>query len=290
MNENHKQDAILELIQYTDPYCTWCWGSEPVMRKIEEVYGDQVRIRYVMGGLVEDTDKFYDPLNRIGGAGMARQVAQHWEEASHRHKMPVDASVFIDLEGEFKSSWPANIAYKAAELQDGKLAKVYLRRLREAAAAEHKFIHLPEVQADIAAEVGLDRERLLADIAGGSAEAEFRKDLDICREEEVSGFPSFAIKRLSDGETLRFDFYMSSMALEEQFNRLAGDALEPREFKASADSILAFVGKYGKVAAREVGELFMLAYGDAVERLDRLVEEGKLVKQQAGNGWFYLPA
>ena len=64
--------AILELIQFTDPYCTWCWGSEPVMRHIEEVYGSQVRFGFVMGGLVPDVSKFNDPLNKIGGPAVRR--------------------------------------------------------------------------------------------------------------------------------------------------------------------------------------------------------------------------
>jgi len=88
-----KNVPIIELIIYTDPYCTWCWGSEPILRKIMEVYGGQVRLRSVMGGLVEDATRFQDPLNHIGGPRMARQVADHWREASGRHGMPVDAAV-----------------------------------------------------------------------------------------------------------------------------------------------------------------------------------------------------
>jgi hypothetical protein len=34
--------AVVEIIEYTDPYCTWCWGSEPVLRKLLYVYGDQI--------------------------------------------------------------------------------------------------------------------------------------------------------------------------------------------------------------------------------------------------------
>ena len=64
------------------------------MRHIEEVYGGQVRFGFVMGGLVEDVSKFNDPLNKIGGAQFAGQVAAHWEEASRRHGMPVDAGVW----------------------------------------------------------------------------------------------------------------------------------------------------------------------------------------------------
>ena len=41
----------VEIIEFTDPVCTWCWGSEPKVRKLETVYGDRIRVRYVMGAL-----------------------------------------------------------------------------------------------------------------------------------------------------------------------------------------------------------------------------------------------
>ncbi|MEK6537003.1 MAG: hypothetical protein AABZ63_05925 [Actinomycetota bacterium] len=73
-------DPVIELIIYTDPYCTWCWGSEPVLRKIQEVYGDQVRLVYKMGGLVEDTSRFKDPLNKIGSGNAERAFRDDLEE------------------------------------------------------------------------------------------------------------------------------------------------------------------------------------------------------------------
>jgi hypothetical protein len=57
----------IEITSYTDPYCTWCWGSEPILRKIQEVYGEQVHLRFVMGGLVEDMRQFSGPGAGIGG-------------------------------------------------------------------------------------------------------------------------------------------------------------------------------------------------------------------------------
>jgi len=47
-------ESQIEIVEFTDPYCTWCWGSEPVLRHAQEAYGDQLRVRFVMGGLVED--------------------------------------------------------------------------------------------------------------------------------------------------------------------------------------------------------------------------------------------
>jgi len=280
-------DPVIELIVYTDPYCTWCWGSEPVLRKIQEIYGDQVRLVYRMGGLVEDTIRFRDPLNKIGGPGMHRQVAEHWRQAATRHGMPVDADVFIDFESEFRSTWPACIAYKAAELQNPELAGKYLRRLRESAAAEHLPIHRPEVQADLAGEVGLDRQRLLADIENGSAEQAFREDLQLCRDNEVTGFPSYEVHVPGEEEVAMFGYHNYN-TFESTFQRLAEDRLKPRVIVADDDGIVGFARKYGKVAPREVSEVFSLKMSEARDRLDQLVSAGRLRKQRAGTGWFYL--
>lgn len=60
MNNN-----IIKVIEFTDPVCTWCWGSEPMLRTLEARYGDQVKVEFIMGGLVEDIREFYDSFNNI---------------------------------------------------------------------------------------------------------------------------------------------------------------------------------------------------------------------------------
>ena len=40
----------ITILQFTDPICVWCWGNEPVLRAIEYLYGDKVRIEFIMGG------------------------------------------------------------------------------------------------------------------------------------------------------------------------------------------------------------------------------------------------
>ena len=56
MRKPESRAHSIELIEFTDPYCTWCWGSEPILRRIQETYGEQVRLRFVMGGLTDDAE------------------------------------------------------------------------------------------------------------------------------------------------------------------------------------------------------------------------------------------
>ena len=278
---------VLELIEHTDPYCTWCWGAEPILRKIEEVYAAQVRIAFRMGGLVADISTFYDPSNRIGGPKWYEQVAAHWLEASARHGMPVDERIFFDLKDSGFSTFPASIAYKSAQFQDEASANIFLRRMREGAAAERRDIQRLDVQRELAEEVGLDGERFAADIESGRAAQAFEEDLSECRRRGISGFPTFLVRNPQDGQEILLPGYRRFAELEGAFRELSGDALRPAPPTANRDTILAFVRKYGKVAAKEITEVFDLTGAKTDEYITLLVSEGRLTAREVGNGFFY---
>lgn len=80
-----------------------------------------------MGGLVEDITAFRDAANDIGGDPERSnvQIARHWFEASARHGMPVWIEGFRLFTAETTSTYPQNIAFKAAELTNPGLASRY---------------------------------------------------------------------------------------------------------------------------------------------------------------------
>lgn len=280
---------MLELIQYTDPYCTWCWGAEPMIRKIEEAYKDKVSITYKMGGLVADIKTFFDPGNRIGGSKWYEQVAAHWLDASRRHGMPVDEKIFFDLgDGEF-STHPANIAYKAAQFQDEVLANKFLRRMREAAAAERRAIQHMVVQLELVEEVGLDVERFASDIESGRAAEAFAEDLRECRARGVHGFPTFLVRNTQTGKEILLNGYRQFSEIAAAFRQVGCD-VEPEFPAADKESILEFVRRSANTAPQEVVAVFGLDDTKAARLLDSLVSDGALRKRQVGNGLFYSAA
>ncbi len=123
------------------------------MKEIKAIYGDQVKRSFVMGGLVENIDTFYDSHNNIGGPEMFEQGAAHWQETSGKHVQPVDIRVVHEMKGAFRSTYQASIVYKAAQIQNQSQADKFLRRTRETAAAERKLIYKVEVQAELAGDV-----------------------------------------------------------------------------------------------------------------------------------------
>lgn len=276
----------LEILAFTDPVCTWCWGSEPVLRKLEMVYGERLKIRYVMGGLVEDIRNFYDRANDIGGdpERSNRQIAQHWLEASARHGMPVRIDGFRLFSADTVSTYPQNIAFKAAELIDPDRAPRFLRRVREASAAEARETGKREILIELASEIGLDLAAFLHSLDDGSAERAFRADLEFSRQCGVRGFPTFLLR--FNGRELMLRGYQRFESFRAAVDSLTRGAQPLDQPYPSEDAILDFVHRHGQAAPVEINTVFDLTPGQGEAIVRVLVDSGRLQQVPAGNGVF----
>lgn len=278
--------TFLQILAFTDPVCTWCWGSEPVLRKLQVGYGDRIRIRPVMGGLVEDIRTFYDRANAIGcdPEGSNAAIAAHWLEASERHGMPVRNQGFRLFTAETVSTYPQNIAYKAAELTDPLLAPRYLRRLREASAAEARETGRREVLIELASEVGLDLAAFIGHLDDGSAEGAFRADLEKTRQFGVRGFPSFHLSFGARALSLRG--YQTFQSMLSVIDTLSEGALRWHAPTANTEGLLSFLHTFGRAAPVELKGVFDLDQSDLERELDALEAAGAIRRVPAGNGCF----
>lgn len=279
------EKPILQITGFTDPYCTWCWGSEPILRKIREVYGNQVSIGFIMGGLVEDMRTFSDPGAGIGGDQWYKQVAEHWVDASRRHKMPVNEQIYFDIKDDIFSTYPACIAFKAVQLQSEEMGNRYLRRLREAAAAERLVIRNIDVQVKLAEEIGLDRDKFLENIQNGKAENAFKQDLQECHRRGVHGFPSFLIRGLDEEVLLRG--YTPYQTFESWFKELSNNQIKPKKLQSGSPQVFDFISRYGKVAPAEVACVYDMPFEDARGLLKQMAKKGLVSEKKVGNGTFY---
>ena len=284
---NNSQDRII-ITNFTDPVCTWCWGTEPIFRKLETHFPGKIEFRYVMGGLVENVHKMYDHANGIGSSDIGefnRQVASHWKEASNRHGMPVDAEHFKLFSEEYPSTYPQNIAYKAAQMSDPDKADLFLYNLRAAAAAEARLVSHEDVLVSIASETGMDIGAFLTHLHDGTAARAFNGDLGLMAGLGVHGFPTFLVKYNSAQYMLRgYNSYETFTAV---INSATQGAVKPEDVKPSEGNLLSFMETHPRMAAEEIRQAFdFTAIEDVWGFMAPMVENGKLEIQEAGNGWF----
>ncbi len=241
----------VEILYFTDPFCSWCWAMEPVILKVQEVYRDQVHVRPVMGGLVEDMARFTDAANGISSTA---DVAPHWEEVAHRTGQPIDGSFMRGNTDPHWGTWPACVSVKAAGLQGEALGEGFLRRLRRAAQAEGRNASAREVYEAIAeATPGLDLDRFKQAIADGSAQRAFQEDRAIGAQVGVRAFPTFLVMN-ADRESKSRPIMMGGARDFATFDRVlkqvAPDltAQAPRPLQDLLES-------YGALTTRELAEL-----------------------------------
>lgn len=157
---------VVALTVFTDPACPVSWGAEPVLRRIEVEFGEQVQITYVMAGSAR---QIADPVAEL----------RRWLEVAAETGMPCDPRLWTDA--PLRSSYPACIAVKAAAEQG--LDAPYLRRLREGIACERRRLDHPEALLEAAREIpGLDVERFAVDLRSNAIVEAFGADLERSRE------------------------------------------------------------------------------------------------------------
>lgn len=267
--------ATVTVTQFTDPMCTWCWGSEPILRHLRTAYGDQLQFRFVMGGLIEDFETFFDAANDISAPG---DVGPHWLEASERHGMPVDTDIF-DADPA-RSTYPASVAAVAARQQGRRLGHRYLRRLREAYATQVRNVNRRPEQVRIAETVGLDVDAFTTALDDGSARADFEADLTRTRRAGVGAFPTYRIVG-PDGERRLTGF--------QPFESLSSavEGVAPSVTPSSPPPIRAFVDRYAPLATQVVAEVYGMDRDAAQRTLRSLAADGDLRREPRGNGVFW---
>lgn len=280
----------VKIAQFTDPVCTWCWGSEPIIRTLKWRFGDQVDISYIMGGLVENIHEFYDRANDIGGDPHEsnENIAEHWLEASEKHGMPVRTDGFQLFTDEHPSSYPQNIAYKAAQMENEEVAHKFLRRVREATATEARQTNRRDELIGIATEVGVDIASFIENLEDGSARNAFKEDLRFARKHHVRAFPSF---RLSyKHEHMILHGYQSYEALKALIKNTTDGRLTERPVQKSEEAVLEFIHAFESVAPVEIKTAFDLSNKETDCLLAPLFNQEEVRKVWAGNGYLIRPA
>src|SRR6267143_496161 len=146
-----RRDPPIEIVPFADPWCWWSWGLEPILQRLQEVYGDNVQITYKMGGEFESRKGWMD-------------------ESVALTQMPVQPDYYFRCQVE--SSFPACKAFKAAGLQSEDKAVRYFRRMMEAYGLEC----LPatdDTLVKLGGDVGLDKDGLRKDMHSDAVEEAF---------------------------------------------------------------------------------------------------------------------
>jgi putative protein-disulfide isomerase len=276
----------VEVIYYTDPLCSWSWAFEPQWRRLRYEFGTQICPRYVMCGMIADWQSYSDPINSVSRPA---QMAPQWFQVRQISGMPIDEQIW--LEDPPHSSYPACIAFKAAERQGSSTAEAFLRRMREGVMFERRNISCREVLLGIAEELacssmdhaGFNFERFRQDLSNQDTLDAFRADVQEARYRGIGRFPTLVLRRRNEGRGLIIVGFRPYAALRLALSGVASD-LEPA---CPIPSLLEYVSYWGQVTAQEAREALDLEESLADQAIQEAVAAGILLPKMSPSGRVY---
>jgi predicted DsbA family dithiol-disulfide isomerase len=166
---------LVEVVEYTDPWCSWAWGTEPKLRRLRWRYGDRLEWRTVMGDLVADQ---LEARPEFDAARAAPKMATYWQAVYEHTGMPWP----VHLRRTPRRSAIAGQAVKAAEQQGDAAAKALLRAIRESCFVYGEPADSLSTVVQLAAQIdGLDAARLEEDFDTDAVSKAFAHDRDEVR-------------------------------------------------------------------------------------------------------------
>ena len=298
----------IKITVFSDPVCTWCWGSVPVWRALAYHYGNRVELDYVMGGMIEDIRTYNNRRLSIGGdiALSNRKIHDHWLDASAVHGMPVCEHGFRLFSQEHTSTIPQNLAYLAARVYEARYseevkpgaARHYLRRLQEATAVDAALTSDIDTLVDMSAVVGFVPEKFRTIYSSNVVKTLYDEGKALCRSYEANTFPSYLVSYRGEEMMLRgYSTYDVVCDCIEQLSFGNVKPIDDGRAEFTAANVLRFIDGYGSAYPVEIATAFGLArlnghtalnvesYEGLPDMIDALVKGGEVATAPRGNGF-----
>lgn len=270
---------MLTIHAFTDPVCVWCWAAEAPLRGLETHFGSRVQMRHVAGGMVKDILDFEDSSAGLTGqqsmAEINANIAAHYHDTALTHHMPIMTVGFRLFSDENPSSWPQNIAFKAAQIASPDRANRFLRRIRQATVVESQPTGDPAVLFSLAGECGIDRAAYAAALTDGRALAAFHEDLKLGVEQGIDLFPTFILSYEENNTIL--SGYVTFPEFAQAIEKVTMGKVRPTPSPPDDERLLALLDQYLYLSEEEIRQAFDLPEGlSAKAWCQRLEKEGRL--------------
>ena len=280
----------VELTTFTDPMMGLSWEQEPVCRKLEARFGDQIEFRYRMVPLVPDVMRLVDPLDlRYGEAEAIRRynarLARIYLDEEPIGGVPIVMDGFSLFSEEGRSTVGLCLAWKAADIVNPEASEAYLYALRYATVVEGRRTVCVEVALNVARECGLDADAMERAMEDGRARAALDGDRVIAARLGIHALPAALVSCDGNSELLNglapYDAFASSIG------RLSGGRALPAGPHACEETLRHLLQKHPLVSEQELRAVLDSAQDSELSSiLSKLRAEGAVSVVQVKDSWF----
>lgn len=171
---------------FADPMCSWCWGFSPVIETLRNDYRDRLKIALVLGGLRHETA----PMSTAG----REDILHHWHQVHARTGQTFRFDNALP-QGFVYDTEPACRAVVTVGSIDPALIFPLFKAIQHAFYAGTRDVTQAGVLADLAANLGVDRNAFLRAFDSDTARAKTQAHFKHARQAGVRGFPALILQK-----------------------------------------------------------------------------------------------
>lgn len=174
------------LLYVHDPMCSWCWGFDPVLKRLLASLPEAFAVRRLLGGLAPDSDAAMPQEMRDYVQGQWRQVQQRIPGTVFNYD-------FWTRCRPRRSTYPACRAVISARRQGAENDERMTRAIQRAYYTQARNPSDEQTLLELAGEIGLDVARFAGDLASDETDSLLKREIEQARSLGVAGFPSLLL-------------------------------------------------------------------------------------------------
>lgn len=190
-----------------DPMCSWCWGFRPVWQEIRQNLADNIRVKYLLGGLAPDSDEIMPIAMQQDIAGYWRKIQQHipntefnfdfWQQCEPR-----------------RSTYPACRAVIAARKQQVDIELAMIEGIQKAYYLDAQNPSNDDTLISLAVNLGLDKTRFSEDLNAQTTQNDLLEEIQFSRSIGAQGFPSMVLEKNGQAQLIPLNYNEAQATLD----------------------------------------------------------------------------
>ena len=173
-----------------DPMCSWCWGFNKTWNSLVESLPNEIKVRYVLGGLAPDSSEPMDARTR-------EYIQRQWCKIQQQIDGVEFNFDFWEVCQPKRSTYIACRAVIAAKNQDPKYELPMIHAIQIAYYQRAQNTSEKTALINLARELSLDIDSFTQALNANSTQAQLDDDIALTQDLGVSSFPSLVL--LGDG-------------------------------------------------------------------------------------------
>jgi putative protein-disulfide isomerase len=171
---------------FADPMCSWCWGFSPVLKALQEEFGDVCNFVLILGGLRPGTR---EPVTD----SFRNEIFHHWAEVHRRSGQAFSFDGALPPGFVYDTEPPSRAVITMAQCEPGSTL-AFFTRLQVAFYVEQQDITTPDTLKRLAGEWSVAPETFYSQFTSQAVREKTRAHFRVARELDVRGFPTLMLQ------------------------------------------------------------------------------------------------